>query len=170
MILRHWPTHPTPLSSTCFFISENSWTKIEIRRFLCSRFRPINFWNVFLSVWVHSFIKLMGEGQKSSHWALNISLQSVQLLTTDLLGKKKSIQISCWASVGTNNKYFWQNWVTPWMKLTSPKNTQKIQSSKDSEPLPKIAERKKDLNKIPESWNQLVEPSLKMECNPIFVW
>ena len=53
--------------------------------------------------------------------------------------------------------------------MTSPKNTQKIQSSKDSEPLPKIAERKKDLNKIPESWNQLVEPSLKMECNPIFV-
>ena len=64
MILRHWPTHSTPLSLTCFFISEKSWIKIEIRRFLCSRFRPINLWNVFLSVWVHSFIKLMGEGQK----------------------------------------------------------------------------------------------------------
>lgn len=90
MILRHWPTYPTPLSLTCFFISENSWTKIGIRRFLCSRFRPTNLWNVFLSVRVQSFIKLMGECQKSSHWALNISLQSVQLLTTELLGKKKN--------------------------------------------------------------------------------
>lgn len=159
MILRHWPTHSTPLSLTCFFISEKSWIKIEIRRFLCSRFRPINLWNVFLSVWVHSFIKLMGEGQKKfplgSEYQLTICPTSDHRATWK---KKKSIQISCWASVGTNSKYSWQNWMTPWMKLTSPKNTQKIQSSKDSEPLPKTAERKKDLNKVPESWNQLVEP------------
>lgn len=115
-------THPfNSIILTCFFISENSWT----RRFLCQRFRPTNLWNVFLSVWVHSFIKLYGECQKVpiGLWisAYNLSNFWPQSYL------EKSIQISCWASVGTNSKYSLQNsWMTPWIALTSPKNTQKI--------------------------------------------
>lgn len=157
MILRHWPTYPTPLSLTCFFISENSWTKIGIRRFLCSRFRPTNLWNVFLSVRVHSFIKLMGECQKSSHWALNISLQSVQLLTTELLGKKKNpfrflAGLQLVQTVNIPGRTEWHHgWNWHPKEYTKDTILQRFRATlKDS--------WKKDLNKIPERCNQLVEP------------
>ena len=43
-----WPTHPTTLS-ICFFRSgRKSSTKMEIKRFLCSRFRAVCLWNILV--------------------------------------------------------------------------------------------------------------------------
>lgn len=44
-----------------FLESGRSSTKIEIKRFLCSRFRALCLWSIFLSLWVHNFILIYKE-------------------------------------------------------------------------------------------------------------
>ena len=52
-------------------------------------------------------------------------------------------------------------------KEASPKRVQRRLLSQDSEPLPKDSQKKERLSS-PESWQQVVGPSLQMECNPRF--
>ena len=58
--------------------------------------------------------------------------------------------------------------MTSWIQEMSPKWVPKIQFSQDPEPLPKLAEWKKDLDNFSETWQQLVGPQLQIECNLTF--
>ena len=103
MVSRNWPSHPTTLSSVCFFISgRKSSAKMNSKRFLCSRFRTRCLWNVWANIPTKALecfsfpvdtLFHFSFGKKawkeSSYKALNINFQFGQLLTVRPLTKKK---------------------------------------------------------------------------------